>query len=273
VNPVRIRRGAFGENLPARDLLVSPGHAVFVDGVLVPAYLLVNGATIIQEQVEAIRYFHLELETHDVVLAAGLPCESYLDDGNRASFVGGGEAVELHGRLDPKSWEDACAPWVGAGPQLDEVRRDLHARAEQMGWVRSDEPDLHLIVDGVTLAPLQVQGHRAWFQVPACTELTLASNASILAQVMPGLSDLRPLGVAVSELRVNGEALALDGPAFGPGFHVLETQGEDAWRWTDGQGTLALTLPDPAVIEIGLQMVAPSWKRRPPALQLVKMAS
>ncbi len=273
VNPVRIRRGAFGENLPVRDLVLSPGHAVYIDGVLIPAGLLVNGATIVQEEAETIRYFHVELDSHDVILAAGLPCESYLDDGNRSAFANGGEAVELYGRLDPKSWEDACAPWVGAGPQLDEVRRALHAQAEQIGWMRSDEADLHLIVDGVTLAPLQVQGHRAWFQVPACAELTLGSNTGVLAQVMPGLSDLRCLGVAVGELRINGEALALDGPAFGAGFHALETQGEHAWRWTDGQGTLALALDAPAVIEVGLHMVAPSWKRRAAALKLVKMAS
>jgi hypothetical protein len=49
--------------------------------------------------------------------------------------------------------------------------------------------------------------------------------------MMPGLTDLRRLGVAVSELRVNGEALALDGAAFGAGFHALESQGELAWRW------------------------------------------
>ncbi len=36
VNPVRIRKGAFGENLPVRDLIVSPGHAVYVEGCADP---------------------------------------------------------------------------------------------------------------------------------------------------------------------------------------------------------------------------------------------
>jgi hypothetical protein len=34
--PVRVRAGAFGENVPVRDLYLSPDHAVFVNDVLVP---------------------------------------------------------------------------------------------------------------------------------------------------------------------------------------------------------------------------------------------
>ena len=31
-------------------------------------------------------YYHVELSTHDVILAEGLATESYLDTGNRAAF-------------------------------------------------------------------------------------------------------------------------------------------------------------------------------------------
>jgi hypothetical protein len=129
-----------------------------------------------------------------------------------------------------------------------------------------------MVADSVTLAPLQINGQRAWFQVPACRELKLASNASLLAHVMPGMTDRRRLGVAVSALRVNGEAMALDGAAFGAGFHALETHGDTAWRWTDGESALALGLAAPAMIEVTLLMVAPSWKRKAPMLKLVQVA-
>jgi large repetitive protein len=44
--PIRILRGAFADNMPHSDLLLSPDHAVFVDGKLICARQLVNGTTI-----------------------------------------------------------------------------------------------------------------------------------------------------------------------------------------------------------------------------------
>ncbi len=85
--PVRVTAGAFGNSLPARDLLLSPDHAVFVDGALVPVRHLINGGTTVQEPADEVTYYHVELATHDVILAEELPRESYLDTGNHAAFV------------------------------------------------------------------------------------------------------------------------------------------------------------------------------------------
>ena len=87
---MRVKVGAFGTGRPRRDLVLSPDHAVhgsaLADGpaVLVPVRYLVNGATIVQEAADAISYFHVELDRHDVLLAEGLPTESYLDTANRS---------------------------------------------------------------------------------------------------------------------------------------------------------------------------------------------
>jgi hypothetical protein len=78
--------GALGGKLPSRDLLLSPDHTVSVGGALIPIRHLINGSTIVQEPIDEVTYYHVELETHDVVVAEGLPCESYLDTGNRAAF-------------------------------------------------------------------------------------------------------------------------------------------------------------------------------------------
>jgi hypothetical protein len=85
-DPVRVRADAFGAGRPNADLLLSPDHAVWVEGVLIPVRCLVNGATVVRERVEAVTYFHIEVTGHEVLLANGLPAESYLDTGNRRAF-------------------------------------------------------------------------------------------------------------------------------------------------------------------------------------------
>jgi hypothetical protein len=79
VAPIRIQRGAFTDNMPHSDLLVSPDHAIMVDGRLICARQLVNGTTIRQEKAwSSVEYFHVELDTHAILLAEGLRAESYL---------------------------------------------------------------------------------------------------------------------------------------------------------------------------------------------------
>jgi hypothetical protein len=87
--PVRVRKDAFGPAAPARDLLLSPDHAIFVHGALVPARYLLNGGTVVAERVATVEYWHLELPAHGIVFAENLAAESYLDTGNRAAFAGG----------------------------------------------------------------------------------------------------------------------------------------------------------------------------------------
>jgi autotransporter passenger strand-loop-strand repeat protein len=85
--PVCIKANAVADGVPARDLHVSPGHAIFCFGMLIPAWRLINGVSITQvEQVERVTYFHIELESHDVILAENCPAESFLDDGCRGQF-------------------------------------------------------------------------------------------------------------------------------------------------------------------------------------------
>ena len=101
--PVRVRADAFGAGRPHRDLWLSPDHAVFVDGALVPVRLLVNGASIAQHPRDEVFYYHVELAEHGVLLAEGLPAESYLDTGNRSAFANRGAVVR-----PPREKEPAC---------------------------------------------------------------------------------------------------------------------------------------------------------------------
>ena len=131
--PIRIRQGALTDSVPHRDLLVSPDHCMLVQDVLVPAKLLVNGTTIVQEERrEPFEYFHIELERHDIVLAEGMLSESYLDLGNRHMFLGPGVAQILPMRASGKV--DHCYPPHYSGPIYDAVYRQLHKRAVSLGF-------------------------------------------------------------------------------------------------------------------------------------------
>ena len=86
--PIRIRQGALGGGLPVRDLLLSPGHAIAIDDVLVHASALVNGSTIIREYdvPEQFTYYHVELATHELLIAEGVEAESFVDNVDRMHF-------------------------------------------------------------------------------------------------------------------------------------------------------------------------------------------
>ncbi|MGI4975881.1 MAG: Hint domain-containing protein [Janthinobacterium lividum] len=132
-DPVRVVAGAFGPDLPARDLVLSPEHALFLDGHLVPARALVDGVSVVQEAWESVTYHHVELDRHGVMLAEGLPAESYLDTGNRASFANG-LLVSLRtefGRGDEPA--TACAPLALDGPVVNAQRARLRAVALDRG--------------------------------------------------------------------------------------------------------------------------------------------
>ena len=128
--PVRMNAGAFGKNVPLRDLYLSPDHAVFVNNILVPVKLLANGNSIAQVKRASSIYYHVELPRHEVILAEGLPVESYLDTGDRMSFNPGGDIIRLFpdfaARFAPEIasvWETrGAAPLVMTGVELDAAR-------------------------------------------------------------------------------------------------------------------------------------------------------
>lgn len=128
VAPILVMPGALGEGVPHRPLRVSPDHSLLVDGVLVPAKLLVDGVMIRRLPARgSVTYFHVELEAHDILFAEGAPSESYLDLGNRSAFDNAGVVRMLHADFEPK--REGGMPRVTEGPMLEKVRLVVARRA------------------------------------------------------------------------------------------------------------------------------------------------
>ena len=250
VQPVRIQAGAFADNLPQRDVVLSPDHALFIDGVLVPAKYLVNGATLRQENVASVRYFHLELATHDVVLAEGMPVETYLDTDNRHQFSNGGAYIALHPdfRAGGRSFAThACAPLITDGPSLQAIRARLLARAEMLGGTTTDDPDLHVCADGQRIWGRQVGTVWTGWIPPNTRTVCVVSRSAAPADCALASDDRRRLGVALSGITLVAETAARRLAAsadtgWGGGFYAAEADAWASWRWTDGNGQL-----DPAL--------------------------
>lgn len=100
VAPIRVAAFALTDQYPRRDLFLSPHHSLFIDGLLIPVQWLVNGTTITladMDDRESIEYFHIELETHEVVSAEGTPAETLLVDNGREHFGNFIQYEQLYG--------------------------------------------------------------------------------------------------------------------------------------------------------------------------------
>ncbi len=256
VRPMRVMQRAFGA-APIRDLWLSPDHAIFVDGVLVPVRYLENGATIRQEKVDQVTYWHIELARHAVILAEGLPCETYLDTGNRHAFVEGGPSVQLHPEFARAVWKrEGCARLVTDHDELYDIRRLLTAQAKSMGFATSDDPDLHITFAGVRLDG--VRDDDAWhFNIPAPGVAEIRSRHGRPVDTDPACADGRLLGVAIAKMWLNGKIVEFGS---GPGWLPRE----DGWCWTNGRAVL--TVPDIGVLTVVVALTPHFWLAPEPSL-------
>ena len=149
--PVKVARSAFGALIPHADLFLSPMHAVFVDGLLIPIRNLINGRSIVQCEAfdsDVIEYFHIELAGHDVIFAEGAPAETLLATHDREfdnwehdtswpALVGLDQPEPFAPAISPSRkaalrsrLRSAASPWVDRRQPVDVIWDRIAARAE-----------------------------------------------------------------------------------------------------------------------------------------------
>lgn len=234
--PICVSAGAFGGNMPSRDLWLSPGHGIATEGVLIQIGALQNGKSVTQRRRSSVEYWHVELDQHDIILAEDVAAESYLDNGNRTDFINGGAFIEAHPEFQPKHWSDTCLPLVLAGPQIARAKAALLEQLEARGQTITSESDLHLRADGERVEPMKLGGNRLAFALPPDRrDIRIMSRTFVPAHTLAQSSDPRTLGVCVKRLQIDGEDVALDDESyFRDGWHELEP----GQRWTQGSAPL-----------------------------------
>jgi hypothetical protein len=239
--PVIVHKGALADNVPTHDLRVTKGHSLYIDHVLIPVEFLINHRSIEWDDwAQEVKLFHIELETHDVLIANGAAAESYRDDGNRWLFRNANDTW-----MEPP--KQPYAPVLTGGALVDEVWQRLLDRAgPRPGLPLTQDADLHLVVDGRRLDAKSRHGETLVFRLFAHPETVRVVSRSGAPQELGVARDPRELGVALWRIMLRqGPRLRLleaEDPSLAEGFHGYEA--ERQLRWTDGDALLPAALYD-----------------------------
>ncbi len=254
--PICITKDALADNVPSKDMYITPEHCLCINGQFIPARMLVNNHSIYYDYSQTdYRYFHIELEEHSIIKADNQLSESYLNTNNHHDFYRSEKVVDLQPKS--KSWEkDAAAPLVTAREVIEPLYNTYKERAIKMGieckiepQKLTSSPDLHLITDkGETLYPygLHTNKDSYAFMLPENVKYVfIVSNNDRPNDVIgPYIDDRRSLGVLIQNITLFDDHRAY------PITTHLDEKNLKGWnnqepipcRWTNGYALLPLNI-------------------------------
>lgn len=249
--PVRIKKDAFADKVPYKDMLITPEHCLFIEGGFIPVRMLVNGGSIYYDHsIRSYDYYHLELEEHSVITVDGVLSESYLNTANHECFEQSGNVISL--KIGTKTWEsDAAAPLMTFRDKVESIYHRIKERADGLGCARqrndrimTHDPELCLVMEqGKVIYPhSRSKKDQYLFVLPSGIEqIYIHSLSSRPSDVIgPFLDDRRELGVLVGNIilfdqkKVSSICFHLEEDEL-YGWHVLENK---KCRWTNGHALL-----------------------------------
>jgi hypothetical protein len=157
--------------------------------------------------------------------------------------------------MDNPALAKRFAPLVSSGDALARIRTRIAERVELFGVTITDDPDLHLLIDGDPARPsVAWNGLLRFDLLQPPRSLDILSRSGVPAEIMPSSTDRRRLGVALASLllvsaerQIEAVRVPLD---LADGFHPVE----HGFRWTNGEARLPAhlldTLEGPVTIEI-----------------------
>jgi hypothetical protein len=265
VQPIVVRVGAFADGVPSRDLRLFPEHAVSLDEMLIPIRLLINGASIVRDvKTLSVTYYHVELETHDIVLAEALPVETYLDTGNRGMFENSDMPLVLHPDLaaeQARRVAESCQRFVDDTAMVQPHWQTLATRAAVLGYdlptliERTNDSGFHIVVNGTAIQPLVRAAYCYTFVLPRTeSPIHLVSRFARPCDTRPWIEDRRHLGVMISQIILRNhnyfQHIPLDHPDLTVGWWDVEGDQTASRRWTNGDAVIHLSNDEPAILEI-----------------------
>ena len=106
LKPILIKRGSLGENLPERDMMVSPNHRMLVSNektslyfeereVLAAAKHMTGTSGVSEAEVPQVTYIHFIFDQHEVVLSNGCWTESFQPGDHTLQGIGNAQRTEI----------------------------------------------------------------------------------------------------------------------------------------------------------------------------------
>lgn len=247
--PVRIQAGAFGNGVPTRDLCVTPEHCFAFEGRMLPIRMLVNGETIAYDtSMKSYEYFHVELAEHAIIFAEGAAAESYIDTGNRHSFLQPDNITRLSSVDHSLDTPRYALPLDVSRDYVEPIYRRF---AGECGETQDNRVGLThdanlVLIDscGRRFRPIRKEATKMIFMLPeGCEQLRLVSRASRPCDTVgPFVDDRRRLGILIGRINhfsslTHHEITAHLIDESLSGWHSIENS---ACRWTDGDAVLPL---------------------------------
>ncbi len=135
------------------------------------------------ERVDQVEYFHIELDTHDVILAEGAPAESFIDDDSRGMFHNAHEYRELYAAAAADGGAILRAATAGRLRGRRDPAAHCAARRPGVAEQTAESAQLRGFIDRIT--PQVIEG---WAQnvehpgAPVC--LDILAGGRLIGQVL-----------------------------------------------------------------------------------------